>query len=29
MGKIGKSRGKDISLLIIIWFLKIGEISGY
>lgn len=29
MGKIGKSRGKDISLLIIIWFLKIGRISGY
>lgn len=27
--KIGKSRGKDISLLIIIWFLKIGRISGY
>lgn len=29
MGKIGKSKGKDISLLIIIWFLKIGRISGY
>lgn len=29
VGKIGKSRGKHIFLLIIIWFLKIGRISGY